>query len=137
MRQSQKNDGLFLQIQKKFIPSLLGILWLTQKSIWERESPFDELNYFFDGILETTVLQLKQPLDPNLAMSMHYGNPVHLGQVKASSPQLEQTLNKFLKIMQKNSKERRSVLVIVKGRIIFPLLVKKANPRLQLDFLNL
>ncbi len=135
MQQQKDNDSFFSQIQEKLTPRTLGILWLTNKPIIEREVPFDELNYFFDGTLGKNVFQSEKPLNPNLVISTHYGYPTHLGQVELNSSQLGQTLNKILKIMQNQTNGRKQVLVITKDQKLLPSSVKKSNPSIEFDFL--
>ena len=125
----------FSHIQQKLTPHTLGLLWITQGSITRREAPFNELNYFFEGILEGSLHKWEKPHSPNLLVCPQYQQRIHLGQVQKDSPTLKEDLNQFLKIMQTQSHQRKKILVIAGETKDFPSSLKKSYPSLEFEFL--
>ena len=134
MQQHEEHKS-FHRLQEKITPHVLGLLWITQKDIKEREEPFGELNYFFDATLGKRIFFEPLPAQTHLFVSNHYQNPVYLGTVKHDRPQLGQALNQLLRVMQGRAVGRKKVLVVLKEQSFFPASVTKANPSLDFDFL--
>ena len=135
MQQHEEEHKSFHRLQEKLTPQVLGVLWITQKDIKEREDPFGELNYFFDGTLGSRIFFDSLPEETHLIVSNHYQNPVYLGQVKHDCEGLGQSLNQLLRVMQGRASGRKKILVVLKERNFFPTSVTKANPSLDFDFL--
>ncbi len=140
MQSLAKSEGgsAFHRLQEKLTPQVLGLLWITGQDIAAREAPFDELNYFFDGILGRRMFSATaqaEVADTHLVASEHYQRPVYLGQVRRDTPRLGVALNQLLRIMQGRSGGRKKILVVLQERSHFPPSVAKSNPSVEFEFL--
>lgn len=53
-------SDFFHLLQKELTPQTLGLIWFLNSALEERPTPFDELDYFLDGLLSQTLKSLPQ-----------------------------------------------------------------------------
>ncbi len=92
-----------------------GILWFTDQNLLERPLPFNELDYFLDGLLTNICLQEnKGHVRKHFLSTNHFGKPFFLAQFQLSeeSKSLSADLHEVGQLALKLRGERGHVVVI-------------------------
>lgn len=92
-------------------PEYLGIIWVTHNSLNSRPPHYDNIDYFFDGLLTKTV---NQPTDHKTAffLGKSFGKPFFLAHFEENNPVIKQEVENTLKMAQKIKSRSKKILVI-------------------------
>lgn len=92
-----------------------GILWFTEQNLLERPLPFNELDYFLDGLLTNICLQEnKSNVRKHFLSTTHFGKPFFLAQFQlgADNKSLAPDLHEVGQLALKLRGERGHLVVI-------------------------
>ncbi len=90
-----------------------GILWVTNEKLVDRPRPFNQFDYFLDGLLTNFYHHNSNEdnsSDKNFFITKHFGSPFFLGHLNASSQYLIQNSEDILKIVK--PEQSKEILVL-------------------------
>ncbi len=92
-----------------------GILWFTEQNLLERPLPFNELDYFLDGLLTNVCLEEnRNSVRKHFLSTTHFGKPFFLAQFQlgAETKSLAADLHEVGQLALKLRGERGHLVVI-------------------------
>lgn len=105
-------------LSEAITPEYLGIIWVTPNSLHENPENFEQIDYFFNGLITRSMAQ--NPEDKKgLFMGNSYGHSFFLAHFNENNPNFENELDQTLNMMAKQDIKSNKVLVISKRKFNF------------------
>lgn len=106
----------FSRLQKELDPFTSGIFWVTQHSLKERPIYFNELDYFFEGMISENLKRIEKKEiveDPkNFFITRHFGRGFFLAHLVSSLANRSSWLSQFKPLIESQVKPEQKILFI-------------------------
>lgn len=107
---------LYSKLQFQLTPSLAGLIWITSEELPARPNGFNELDYFFDGLL-THFTQTQKNNGPakfnkTFFSTEAFGKAFALTHLKISDEKIESELEAIFKVLHSNQDDPRKIAVL-------------------------
>lgn len=117
-----------------------GALWFTSTSLSSRPFPFNELDYFLDGLLTSIILESSEGSErKHFLTTTHFGRPFFLAQFEVGnlSGSLKNDLNEVHRLALKLRQDRGNIVVIGEHMDRIRSELKIFDKDFDLDFVSL
>jgi len=125
-------------LQDALTHQISGVLWITEEKLVDRPRPFNQLDYFLDGLLTNFYHHNSNSEvsgEKNFFISQHFGAPFFVGHLEASSQFLMQNSEDILKIVKPDQSKKVLVIDMAKKGLVSNL--KKSFKNLSFSELTL
>jgi hypothetical protein len=101
----------------QFTPQVIGIFWITPEDLNQKLLGFDEVNYFFDGLISQYLYnQIKNDIDPhqnntNIFFTTNFNQRLFLAHIKMNSA-ISGILDEHIALIQESFKDDRNKILI-------------------------
>lgn len=117
-----------------------GVLWFSEQNLLDRPLPFNELDYFLDGLLTNIFLQENQTLvRKHFLSTTHFGKPFFLAQFQLNddNKSLSSDLHEVAGLALKLRGERGHLVVIGEHLERAKSALKMFSKDFELEFISL
>ncbi|EQC50154.1 hypothetical protein M899_2844 [Bacteriovorax sp. BSW11_IV] len=104
---------LYSKLQFQLTPDLAGLIWITDEKLLDRPNGFNELDYFFDGLLTQFAAQPEVPSFKTTFFSTEsFGNDFSLTHLQPGEEKIEKDLENIMGLLHKKDALNRPVAVL-------------------------
>ena len=133
------------QLQQLFSPKVICVFWITEVPLAKKPFPFDELDYYVDGLLTKHLTNFKEVSDNSnnldrkcLIATTSFSHPFFIVHINLQTKITEESISEIASTIRKvGAKEYDHVVVIQTKPSQLSGLIKKCFHDQQLEFFNI
>lgn len=107
---------LYSKLQFQLTPNLAGLVWITNEELSERPNGFNELDYFFDGLLthfsKNPLNDQSQRFNKTFFSTEAFGKAFSLTHLKVTDEKIEKELDAIFNVLHVNQKGSRKIAIL-------------------------